>query len=56
VINRSVAGQRLLDIYESKGYQVQKGDNGVLMVKNLTDANLDKVYGKSFYMGALDWF
>jgi predicted acetyltransferase len=56
VINRSVAGQRLLDIYESKGYQVQKGDNGVLMVKNLTDAQINKVYGKSFYIGALDWF
>lgn len=56
VINRVVADERLLSIYTSKGYQVQNGDNGVLMVKNLADASIDKVYGESFYMGALDWF
>ncbi len=56
VINRAVTDEKLLSIYTTKGYRVQKGDNGVLMVKNLTDASIDKVYGESFYMGALDWF
>ena len=56
VIDRAVADERLLRVYESKGYQVQKEDDSVLMVKNLTDASIDKVYGESFYMAALDWF
>ena len=56
VIDRTVADERLLRIYKSKGYRVQKRDDGVLMVKNLTDASIDKVYGDSFYMAALDWF
>ena len=56
VINHLVADERLLSIYKSKNYRVQKGDNSVLMVKNLTDAEIDKVYGKSFYIGVLDWF
>ncbi len=56
VINRAVTDEGLLRIYESKGYRVQKGDDGVLMVKNFTDATVDKVYGESFYMAALDWF
>ena len=56
VINRLVADEKLLSIYKSKGYRVQKGDNSVLMVKNLTDVDIDKVYGKSFYIGVLDWF
>ena len=56
VLDRLVADERLLSIYESKGYRVQKGDNSVLMVKSLTDASIDKAYGESFYMGSLDWF
>lgn len=56
VIDRLVADERLLNIYKSRGYRVQKGDDGVLMVKNLTDDSIDKVYGESFYMAALDWF
>lgn len=56
VIDRTVADERLLRIYKSKGYRVQKRDDGVLMVKNLTDASIDKIYGNPFYMGALDWF
>lgn len=56
VIDRLVADERLLSIYKSKGYQVQSGDNSVLMVKNLTDDSIDKVYGDSFYMSTLDWF
>lgn len=56
VINGSVADETLVDLYQSKGYQVQKGHHGVLMVKNLKDAQIDKVYGSSFYIGALDWF
>ena len=56
VIDRIVADERLLNIYKSRGYRVQKGDDSVLMVKNLTDATIDKAYGESFYMAALDWF
>lgn len=56
VIDRLVADDKLLAIYKSKGYRFQKGDNSVLMVKNLTNVDIDKVYGKSFYMGLLDWF
>jgi len=56
VIDRLVADEKLLNIYESRGYRVQKGDNSVLMVKNLTDVSIDKVYGESFYMVTLDWF
>lgn len=56
IINRLVADEKLLNIYKSKGYHVQRRDDGVLMVKNLTDDSIDKVYGKSFYMAFLDWF
>jgi ribosomal protein S18 acetylase RimI-like enzyme len=56
VINRAVTDEKLLSIYKSKGYRVQKGDDSVLMVKNLADAPIDKVYGDSFYVGPLDWF
>jgi len=56
VINRLVPDERLLGMYKSKGYRVQKGDNSVLMVKNLTDVDIDKVYANSFYIGILDWF
>jgi predicted acetyltransferase len=56
VLDRLVADERLLSVYKSKGYRVQKGDNSVLMVKNLTDDSIDKVYGESFHMGSLDWF
>ncbi|KPL01001.1 MAG: hypothetical protein AMJ91_02065 [candidate division Zixibacteria bacterium SM23_73_3] len=56
VINHVVTDEWLLGVYKSKGYRLQKGEYGVLMVKNLTDAKIDQVYGKSFYMGILDWF
>ena len=56
VIDGSVADKTLLELYQSKGYRVQKGHHGVLMVKNLKDARFDELYGSSFYIGALDWF
>jgi predicted acetyltransferase len=56
VISRLVADEKLLGAYKSKGYHVQRGDDGVLMVKNLTDVSIDKLYRDSFYMGMLDWF
>jgi hypothetical protein len=56
VISRLVADEKLLRAYKSKGYHVQRGDDGVLMVKNLTDVSIDKLYRDSFYMGMLDWF
>ncbi len=56
VINRVVADKKLLAIYKSKGYGIQKGDDGVLMVRNLANASIGELYGESFCMGALDWF
>lgn len=56
IIDRSVADEQLLEVYQSKGYRVQKGDHGVLMVRSLSDVAFEGIYGKSFYMGLLDWF
>jgi GNAT superfamily N-acetyltransferase len=56
VIDGAVIDEELLSIYKSRGYKIQKGQHGVLMVKNLSDASFDQVYGESFYMGVLDWF
>jgi predicted acetyltransferase len=56
VINRMVVDKRLLNVYKSRGYRIQKGDDSVLMVKNLANASIDKVYGDSFHMSVLDWF
>ncbi len=56
VIDGSVADETLLKLYQSKGYRLQKGHNGVLMVKKMKDVQFDKLYGPSFYLGALDWF
>jgi predicted acetyltransferase len=56
VINGSVADEALVHLYRSKGYRLQRGHNGVVMVKRLKDARFDDVYGPSFYIGALDWF
>jgi predicted acetyltransferase len=56
VINHFVTDEWLLGAYKSRGYRVQRGEHGVMMVKNLTDAKIDEVYGESFYLGVLDWF
>ena len=56
VINHLVADDGLLELYKRKGYRVQTGEHGVMMVKNLTDAGIEEVYGSSFYLGLLDWF
>jgi GNAT superfamily N-acetyltransferase len=56
VINGSVDDDKLLELYRSKGYLVQNGHNGVVMVKALKEARFEEVYGRSFYIGALDWF
>jgi predicted acetyltransferase len=56
VINHVVPDEGLLELYKRKGYRVQTGEHGVMMVKNLTDASIDEVYGSSFYLGILDWF
>jgi predicted acetyltransferase len=56
VINGSVDDVKLVELYRSKGYLVQNGHNGVVMVKPLNDAKFEEIYGKSFHIGALDWF
>lgn len=56
VINGSIDDNKLVELYRSKGYRIQDGHNGVVMVKSLKDVRFDDVYGSSFYLGALDWF
>jgi predicted acetyltransferase len=56
VINGSIDDERLVELYRSKGYRIQEGHNGVMMVKTLQDARFNDVYGSSFHIGALDWF
>lgn len=56
VINHVVADEGLLELYERKGYRIQTGEHGVMMVKDLSDARIERVYGDSFYLGILDWF
>jgi GNAT superfamily N-acetyltransferase len=56
VINHFVTDEWLLGAYKSRGYRIQRGEHGVMMVKNLTDDQIDEVYGESFYLGVLDWF
>jgi GNAT superfamily N-acetyltransferase len=56
VVNGSVDDDKLVELYRSKGYLVQNGHNGVVMVKSLKEAGFEEVYGRSFYIGALDWF
>ncbi len=56
LINGSIDDDKLVNLYQSKGYRIQNGHHGVVMVKALKDARFDDVYGRSFYLGALDWF
>ena len=56
VINHVITDQWLLGEYQSRGYRTQSGEDGVMMVKNLTDIGTDDVYGSSFYLGIMDWF
>ena len=56
VISHVITDQWLLGEYQSRGYRTQSGEDGVMMVKNLTDVGIDEVYGSSFYLGILDWF
>jgi predicted acetyltransferase len=56
VINHVVTDEWLLEVYKRRGYRVQTGEHGVMMVKNLADVDIEQVYGKSFYLGILDWF
>lgn len=56
VINGSIADQALVELYQSKGYRLQAGHNGVVMAKSLADVNADQVYGGNFYLAPLDWF
>jgi predicted acetyltransferase len=56
VINHVVTDEWLLEVYKRRGYRVQTGEHGAMMVKSLADADIGEVYGKSFYLGILDWF
>ncbi len=56
VINGSVAEEALVDLYRSKGYRLQRGHSGVMMVKQLAQADANEVYGGNFYLAPLDWF
>jgi GNAT superfamily N-acetyltransferase len=56
VINHVITDPWLLGEYQSRGYRTQSGEDGVMMVKNLADVDIEDVYGNSFYLGILDWF
>jgi len=57
VYDRTVFDDRLLQVYKSRGYMVEKRSHSVLMVKPLsTHALLEQTYGKKLYTTGLDLF
>jgi predicted acetyltransferase len=56
VIDRMVTDEKLLKIYKDRGYHIQEGDHGVLMVKKLGEADFEEKYGDAFHIGILDLF
>lgn len=56
VIDRMVTDEKLLQIYKDRGYRIQEGDHGVLMVKKLGEVDFEERYGDAFHIGMLDLF
>jgi predicted acetyltransferase len=56
VIDRMVTNEKLVEIYEDRGYHIQSGDHGVVMVKKLSEVDFTDAYGKDFHIGTLDLF
>lgn len=57
ILDRAVMDEKLLQVYKSRGYMVQKRSHSVIMVKPLTTgASFEHVYGDKFYLTGLDLF
>ncbi len=56
VIDEVVLSNRLLHIYQSRGYMVLKDSYNVLMAKPLSKMSFTEVYGDKFYMTSADLF
>ncbi|HVP36694.1 MAG TPA: GNAT family N-acetyltransferase [Terriglobales bacterium] len=56
VIDRMVTDEKLHQVYKDRGYCIEDGDHGVVMVKKLAQAEFEEEYGDSFHMGMLDMF
>ena len=56
VSDRCVLNPCLLEVYRSRGYLTQVESHGLLMVKALTEATFNEVYGRRFYQTTLDLF
>jgi len=56
VIDRMITDEKLLKIYKSRGYRIEEGDHGVVMVKKLGKFNFEEKYGDAFHIGMMDLF
>jgi predicted acetyltransferase len=56
VIDRMITDEKLLDIYKSRGYRIEEGDHGVVMVKRLGKFEFEEKYGDAFHIGMMDLF
>jgi len=57
VYDRAVFDDRLLQVYESRGYMTEKRSHSVIMVKPLTaQASIKQTYGEKLYTTSLDLF
>ena len=56
VIDRMVTNEKLVEIYKARGYHIQSGDHGVVMVKKLDEVKFEEKYGSAFHIGMLDLF
>ncbi len=56
VLDRLVTDEKLLKIYQKRGYNIQEGSNAVLMVKKLSDRGFEQAYSDKFHIGLLDYF
>lgn len=56
VIDRMITDEKLLEIYKKRGYCIEEGDHGVVMVKRLGKYEFDEKYGDHFHIGMMDLF
>ncbi|MFH0931328.1 MAG: GNAT family N-acetyltransferase [Candidatus Zixiibacteriota bacterium] len=56
VIDRMITDKKLLEIYKDRGYRIEEGDHGVVMVKKLDKVEFEEKYGDAFHIGMMDLF
>jgi predicted acetyltransferase len=56
VIDRMITEEKLLEIYKNRGYRIEEGDHGVVMVKRLGKFDFEEKYGDAFHIGMMDLF